>query len=110
MLSNVIAIGVFPLFAIICFLHKYDKGAFEKDFFSKTQTTTLKGIMISAVFFHHFSQMVYAPLIEYVYRTFQFCIATFFLVAGYTTCLSLLKAENPDYKKIWVNRIWRLYQ
>ena len=109
MISNIIALTIYPLLVITSFAHSY-KGDFDTEFYSKRQTTTLKGIMIIVVFFHHLSHALdNIVLIEEAYRIAQFSITTFFLIAGYTTCLGHLRSENIDLKKIWINRSWRLY-
>ncbi len=110
MISNIIALAVYPILAILAFCHKYATGSFDKEFFAKRQTTTLKGIMIFVVFFHHFSHIVAGTVwFERAYRNGQYCIAVFFLLAGYTSCLRYIKADKIDFKKVWINRCWRLY-
>lgn len=109
-ISYIIALAVFPLIALSAFFHKYDEGSFDKDFFAKRQTTTLKGIMICIVFFHHFShKVVNIDWIEYAYRNAQYTIGVFFLLAGYTTCLRYKKTDQVDLKRLWIDRCWRLY-
>lgn len=110
MFSTVIAIMIFPMMVIYTFLHKYDKDKFSEVYFSKEQTTTLKGIMILVVFFHHYSQMVpYSEWIERAFRGGQYCIGVFFFLAGFTTCFGYLRSNEIDLKKVWQNRCWRLY-
>ena len=101
---------IFPLFTLFAFFHKYDEGSFNKEFFCKRQTTTLKGIMIIVIFFHHFPQIVDgAEWVDRAYRNSQYSVATFFLLAGYTTSLRYIKTNKIDFKQVWINRCWRLY-
>ncbi len=109
MLTYIIAFVIFPL-SILIGIRKYSEGTFEKEYFNKGQTTTLKGIMIMFVFFHHFSHVVTDTYwIEYVTRIAHPCITIFFMIAGYTTYLGHAKIETLDLKKLWINRSWRLY-
>ncbi len=110
MISSIIALAVYPILVILAFCHKYENDSFDKEFFAKRQTTTLKGIMIIAVFFHHFSQIVDGTVyIDQGYRNAQYSLGVFFLLAGYTTCLRYINTDKIDYKKVWINRCWRLY-
>ncbi|MDC7280499.1 acyltransferase family protein [Butyrivibrio fibrisolvens] len=110
MLTDLIALALYPLSSIIALAHPYKAGEFADEFFKKRQTTTMKGIMILIVFFHHFSQIC-APetLTEYAYRIGQPCITFFFFLSGYTTYLGHSKMEKIDLKKLWIGRAWRLY-
>ncbi len=108
-ISNIIALAIFPLFMVMSFVHRYGDGEFEKEFLSKRQTTVVKGIMIMMVFFHHFSQIcTEATLIEYVYRLIQVGIAFFFFLAGYTEGVGHIIGKH-SLKEKWINRLWRLY-
>lgn len=110
MLSNIIGLLIFPLTAIIAFAHKYQPGTFEREFFSKRQTTILKGICICVVFLHHFSQIcVDQEYIANAARVVKTAITLFFFLAGYTTALGHSRVNKLSLKKIWINRAWRLY-
>ena len=102
--TNIIGLGVFPLLLLYAFSHRYNTGEFKKEFFSKRQTQTLKGILIIFVFFHHFVELnnCEGPVFG-VYFFAQFTIALFFLISGYTTALgySCLQGK-PDLKKMWI--------
>ncbi|SDI03274.1 Acyltransferase family protein [Pseudobutyrivibrio sp. 49] len=109
--TNIIGLGVFPLLLLYAFSHRYNTGEFEKEFFSKRQTQTLKGILIIFVFFHHFVELnnCEGPIFG-VYFFAQFTIALFFLISGYTTALGYSRLQGkPDLKKMWIKRSWRLY-
>ncbi|SFO24805.1 Acyltransferase family protein [Pseudobutyrivibrio sp. UC1225] len=109
--TNIIGLVVFPLMVLYAFSHRYITGEFEKEFFSKRQTQTLKGILIIFVFFHHFVELnnCEGPVFG-VYFFAQFTIALFFLISGYTTALGYSRLQGkPDLKKMWIKRSWRLY-
>lgn len=110
MATNIVALGVFPLLVLQSFAHIYKGEDFDREFFSKRQTQTLKGIMIFLVFFHHFGLMnEHTEQLMKVYMPAQFCIAIFMILLGYTTALGHSKSGKIDFKKLWINRAWRLY-
>jgi membrane-bound acyltransferase YfiQ involved in biofilm formation len=110
MATNIVALGLLPVLVLLSFAHTYKGVDFEKEFFSKRQTQTLKGIMIFVVFFHHFGLMnEHTEQMMKVYMPAQFSLAVFILLLGYTTALGHSKSEKIDFKKVWINRAWRLY-
>ena len=111
MLSNIFAFLVFPVGVLLAFCHKYDSSeSFEEEYFSKKQTTILKGIMSIVVFLHHFQMIVdNVEWIERAYRGVQYSVGVFFFLAGYTSFLGYMKAGKVNLKKAWINRCWRLY-
>ncbi len=109
MASTFIALVLFPLLAIKAFMNKYE-GNQQEEFFNIRQTTTIKGIMIMIVFFHHYSHIVpNVDTIELAYRIGQVCICVFFFISGYATFLGYSKSASIDLKKVWQKRAWRLY-
>ena len=110
MLSTIIAVVIYPLIVLKSFAYKYVDCEFEKEFFSKRQTTVVKGIMIMIVYFHHFALMISGTdIINTVYSPAQISLAFFMFLAGYTTALGHLKSERINIKNIWKKRAWRLY-
>ena len=109
MLSTIVALGLFPLLMLLSFMHKYESGE-EKEYFGLRQTTTVKGMMIMLVFFHHYAQITPdTETISFVYSLVPVSIAFFLFVSGYATYLGHSKVQKIDLKKIWIKRAWRLY-
>ncbi len=110
MLTYLLGLVVYPISVFASFAHKYTEGSFEKEFFGKRQTTTLKGVLIILVILHHFSLVSQGTeIIGYITRIGNTGLSLFYLLAGYTTTLGYLRAEKIDVKKSWINRAWRLY-
>ncbi len=79
-------------------------------FFDKSQTTALKGFCIILVFIHHFCQYIsYSRFSLLVLLLGPVAVNIFFLIAGYTTILSLEKGNNGNLNHFLIKRALRLY-
>lgn len=108
MIATVLANLLFPLLAF-CTVHKYEPGTDTvRAVMNKDQTTTLKGIFVLVIFFHHFSQIVNVPNINKAYLTGGFlAVGIFFMISGYVTVLELEKTAG--FKRFVYKKIMRLY-